>query len=59
MAEKYDRLRPGDTGYDLVQGCKRLGQWICDARGHDEPDGCPNPCCYKHPTTEKEEPING
>jgi hypothetical protein len=50
--ETYRKLAPGDAGYDLVKANQDLGSWVCDAYDHNEPGGCPNPGCFKHPKKE-------
>lgn len=48
----YRKVAPGEPGYTFIQSCKNRGMWVCDSYDHNEPTGCSNPECFKHPDRE-------
>ncbi len=45
-SKRYKRLCKGDPMFDYVECNKAAGNWVCDARDHNSPRGCPNPSCF-------------
>lgn len=44
----YAKLQPGDAHHAFVERAKLVVRgFVCDARGHNEAGGCPNPECWK------------
>lgn len=45
----YRKIKAGEPMYEMIQANKKAGMWVCDSWDHNEPGGCSNPRCFKHP----------
>lgn len=47
--KSYAKIQRGHPFYKMLRASKKMGVWMCDSLDHNEPEGCSNPDCFKHP----------
>lgn len=50
----YSKVQEGEPAFEHIKGARAAGVWACDSVDHNEPNGCSNPDCFKHPEAKKD-----